>query len=610
MRHLPPLLVLGLVAACDPSARVVAPPDPYADVGEPGATLDNEPVDPVFDTAPNEVIPVDVAVVGVGLDYTCAIQDDDGAVACWGNTADGRLDVPAGAAFRSVDVGDDVACGVLTDGTLTCWGPRADDLGTLPDGESFDAVVMGPVGGCAIDLAGLATCFGPVDQPPETLGPVSRIGLASDAVCALASSSAAVVCWENTQAPDDGTPSTGIADDVPTGVFRDLAVGTNHACALELDGEPTCWGLSGGGQTEVPDDITELRRIFAGNRLTCGINDAGRPECWGASFAGQSDAPEGFQYVFLAPGPQHACGVRVSGAVDCWGDDSSFQSTTPIRDAVAVEAGESGFLCVTRADGRITCHGDDTGGRTSVPAGTGDLYALSVGYDHACALDDMGTAGDPSDDRPVCWGDDTYGQVAPPADALGVPAASTAPVPLSTSARSSCVLRADASRAYCWGNGRDPFEALVGSWTRLDGGDFHTCAVGADEGLECFGAGGDGQRDVPPGERWQGVSAGQKVTCGLTVSGRIECFGLDTEGETTGPGGNDWVALDLGEDHGCAIDEDGALGCWGLDDVDQASPPDGSYRDVTVGDGFSCAVEGASDDAGGGRLRCWGRVGL
>ena len=56
--------------------------------------------------------------------------------------------------------------------------------------------------------------------------------------------------WRRYELDDEGSSSTGITDcgDRPCGCTASLGVGTNHSCALRLDGQVVCWGANAQGE--------------------------------------------------------------------------------------------------------------------------------------------------------------------------------------------------------------------------------------------------------------------------------------------------------------------------------------------------------------------------
>src|SRR5205807_155832 len=129
------------------------------------------------------------------------------------------------------------------------------------------------------------------------------------------------------------------AEPVPgvTGAVE-IAVGADHACARNRDGNVVCWGANGYGQLGdgTNRDRTEARpvagagdvaRIFSGYGYTCAIRRGGDVACWGRLYEGvrpvRSSVPVRVQglddVVDVGIGPEHACAVRRDGTVRCWG---------------------------------------------------------------------------------------------------------------------------------------------------------------------------------------------------------------------------------------------------------------------------------------------------
>ena len=68
--------------------------------------------------------------------------------------------------------------------------------------------------------------------------------------------------------------------DSPEGTFTDLAVGGNHACALNTEGYVECWGDNTFGAATPPLFI-RYTAIDAGDDHTCGLSVDGEVHCWG-----------------------------------------------------------------------------------------------------------------------------------------------------------------------------------------------------------------------------------------------------------------------------------------------------------------------------------------
>ena len=116
------------------------------------------------------------------------------------------------------------------------------------------------------------------------------------------------------------------------------------------------------------------------------------------------------------------------------------------------------------------------------------------------------------------------------------------------------------------------------SWAdpgRLNAGSFHTCAIGSNDALACWGLNDNGQASPPAGS-FESVSAGAAHTCAIRSNGTVACWGLDDEGQATPPSGT-FKSLSAGNAHNCAIRSDDTVACWGRDVAGQSTPPSGAF---------------------------------
>ena len=136
-------------------------------------------------------------------------------------------------------------------------------------------------------------------------------------------------------------------------------------------------------------------------------------------------------------------------------------------------------------------------------------------------------------------------------------------------------------------------------------GERHTCAVAADNTVQCWGDNGHEQRP-PPEMKFTQVSAGLWYTCGITIDQEVWCSDVDTfDGELPPEGRFTQVSAgnykDVPAVHACALRADEVLVCWGEDQSGQASPPSNArFRQVSAGATHTCAV--TKDD----EVLCWG----
>lgn len=349
------------------------------------------------------------------------------------------------------------------------------------------------------------------------------------------------------------SPATAPTPTAPAQLTAALvAAGDQHACALDREGHAWCWGYNQAGQ--LGDGTTTIR-----NAPVAVVGDTA--------------------FTTLTAGRYFTCGLTESRQALCWGDNSRGQL----------------------GDG-TTGAGSDQHNRSSPAAVTGDLAftALVAGQQHACGLVDSGQA--------YCWGAYASGQLgtrvtedqAAPVRAAGeLTFASLAPGGDSH----GCALT-DGGAAWCWGSNAfgqlgdgtktnapqpDPREvAGPQTFTVLALGGKHTCALGEDGAVWCWGdnrAGqlGDGTTTerltptlVDSSLRFVRVTAGQQHTCALTADGEAMCwghngFGQLGTGEDAGTsltpvavtGGIGFTALSAGEEFTCGLDTAGAVFCWG-----------------------------------------------
>jgi alpha-tubulin suppressor-like RCC1 family protein len=212
-------------------------------------------------------------------------------------------------------------------------------------------------------------------------------------------------------------------------------------------------------------------------------------------------------------------------------------------------------------------------------------------------------------------------RVAARALPAAAPPASTAPIPLNVPPPNERAVSVRFERATAAAGGR------------------HSCAVGADGTVACWGANGDGQlgtgdlqaRDEPApvvtDVRFAQVVTGGSHSCGLTEDGALHCWGdgergqLGTNARTARPtparvvGAWRFRGVRLGLAHSCGVATDGSVLCWGANDrgqlgdngtADRAAPtlvPGFHAAAVSVGWRHSCAL------TADGVAFCWGENG-
>ena len=333
--------------------------------------------------------------------------------------------------------------------------------------------------------------------------------------------------------------------------FATVVAGGAHACALTSAGKAYCWGSGFFDQlglgfpisrASVPFPVAgglTFAALSVGLNHSCGLTKAGEAYCWGINSLGelgdgtknQRDAPvpvlDAPALVSLTLGLSHACGLTKAGAAYCWGHNGSAQLGDGTSDerpgAVAVignhkfavlEAG-GGVTCGVTTDSRALCWGSNAAGQLGNngdlvthpvpgPVFGGYLFTtIAVGGSHACALTKGGQA--------LCWGRNIDGQLG-----------SGGTVEMTK------VPRAVASAA---------------TFTSIDAGSRHTCAISKSGQTLCWGGNDDGQLGngstemspvpVPVSGQFpfQRVAAGSAFSCGTTKSLGTWCWGENGAGQ-------------------------------------------------------------------------------
>ncbi|MGB3737268.1 MAG: hypothetical protein WA964_20105 [Ilumatobacter sp.] len=299
----------------------------------------------------------------------------------------------------------------------------------------------------------------------------------------------------------------------------------------------------------------------------------------------------------LANGHTNACIILDNEQVRCWGN-----------------------VLGTGVPGSGTIGDDETPDRVrTVDVGEGrSVDEVDGGQGFTCSLLDNGDV--------RCWGAQTFGPV------IGVPA----------------------SAGQRIGTSSEPTEIppidLGGRATQLASGNFHSCAILADQSVTCWGSGDVGQLgysdeedvgddetpaergvvDIGAGRTATAITAGRYHTCAILDGGDVRCWGDEDamptlsedigDDETPGSepvvdlGGARAVAISAGGYSTCAITDTDEVWCWGSDvstryisDVLPA-PANPEMMDlegltpaqITLGFDHACLTSTA------GELFCWG----
>ena len=349
-----------------------------------------------------------------------------------------------------------------------------------------------------------------------------------------------------------------------------ISAGLSYTCAVTAAGAVACWGYNDSGQlgdgTDKsfhgrPVDVVGLNEsitlVTASVDYSCAVTAGGGVKCWGSNFHGElgngttttsiSTPPVNVvgldaQVTTVAAGRSwHTCALTVAGGVKCWGYNNFGQL----------------------GDGSLG--GVTNGGRAfpdyvvGMDSGVSDVRVGSV---YTCALTSEGAV--------QCWGLNSSGQ-------LGDGTNENSAVPVSV-------------------------VGLESGAKAITAGDWHNCALMANDGVKCWGdnefgqlgdgTAGDGDEETNDNSSnialdvvglnagVVALDAGMWNTCALTDVGGVKCWGHNGYGQL-GNGttlnsatpvdviglDDEVIAISAGGLHTCALMASGTVKCWGGGDL-------------------------------------------
>jgi alpha-tubulin suppressor-like RCC1 family protein len=225
-----------------------------------------------------------------------------------------------------------------------------------------------------------------------------------------------VYCWGADELGQTGHGTVSGEPQMPAAVVGvsdavDVAVGSEHACALDAHGFVWCWGNNAHGELgSAPSEprgvagpvegLGNIVDLSAGLGFTCAVDDGGRVWCWGRNDAAQLGDPtgedrgeprpvEGLRARRVSAGFLNACAIALDGVVWCWGvnaiDFGDFPEDgeghevvaharpTSLRGIVEIAPGPRRHSCARTTAGKIVCWGQ--GGRPELGRPTPEGYA-------------------------------------------------------------------------------------------------------------------------------------------------------------------------------------------------------------------------------------------
>jgi hypothetical protein len=224
--------------------------------------------------------------VSVGDYHACGITVDE-VTHCWGEL-EGMPVVAPSVPLRSVRAHGKQQCGLTNAGSIICWGVDPTPHRTFGEGfVKFDVGLHGAI--CALDADGRMRCDGgssrdsliPPDGERFTHVAVGETSGRIDSFAAGVTTDGAYLILGH--ASPERTESY---DQVP---FLRVELGSSGGCALREDLAVICFGrYAAAGARPVS---SRLVHFDLGPRHACGIDTDGKPVCWGSNSRGQSRPP-------------------------------------------------------------------------------------------------------------------------------------------------------------------------------------------------------------------------------------------------------------------------------------------------------------------------------
>jgi alpha-tubulin suppressor-like RCC1 family protein len=321
--------------------------------------------------------------------------------------------------------------------------------------------------------------------------------------------------------------------------FTNLTAGEAHTCGLTMEGQAYCWGGNARGQLgsdsalancSTPGDKIAVpctahpvpvagglsfTALAAGAKHTCGMTVDGTVYCWGSNAKGQLGAPAGSKcrkeacslaalrvdagpFAAVAAGGDQTCGIRPKGEVLCWGTWGRWTKTpeqVPSFERFGLVAVGRDLIVGLTIPDEVAYHWgtlrtpDGTATRDSPKAVRGFLGLSASGYTmvavgafHVCALDAKGVV--------YCWGDHGTGQLGIGRESVGGFLGNALKESISG------VDDAGTDRPGNWKELPQRIKTTIG-FSRIAAGYLHTCGLGQDGQIRCWGSNAVGQLGSP-----------------------------------------------------------------------------------------------------------------
>lgn len=506
----------GIDQNCDGADGVDSDGDGYANFVSGGDDCDD---------TDNTVNPNGSDSYGDGVDQNCdgadgVDSDNDGyaSIASGGDDCDDT---------NAILFPDDVD----GDGTSSCDGDCSPYVGYLypydedgdgsPDGCGWkDVVIMNSDRVCGFDSDDQFQCWGGTLDFPE----YTQTFLEMDEACGIDENNE-IQCW------DGSIP--------PAGDF--LTVDTNHVtCAIDTNGKLHCWELSYWGDTSTafePESVCYTAELY----------DSGR-------------------YLEYYPGYWDYFGFDWLGELSFYMDgsylgsaDKSSWSSTPETVEVCINSG-------TQLEVKYTCVHSGYIGNNRCSQESYKLYDSDGNQ-----IDSQSFSTTSYNGITVYSGSTVYG---------GYDLETFTDVAVSETDGFCAITTAGTidCHNYIWYYTPDKFNPPSGTFSSIEMGSDHGCALKASGVVECWGSNSYDQSLPPPAYFSSITSDGEYCNCGITTDDEIACWGSSSVNSCEAPEGS-YSKISMTRNNWCAISLDGDMECWQSDYYHKAIiPPKATYN--------------------------------
>lgn len=235
----------------------------------------------------------------------------------------------------------------------------------------------------------------------------------------------------------------------------------------------------------------------------------------------------------------HACAILADRTLRCWGSDDAGEAQPPAGEFLQVDTAAE-MSCAVRIDGTLACWGDDSGMVISeVPEGT--YQTVEIGLAQACAIDAAGAL--------RCWG---WAANRQPLSAAGPF------VQLSMGGYGTCAVRADQS-VQCWTLGNEDFAFLEGPLQQVSMGYVGGCGLRPNGSTLCASSGFVNAY----ASKFRQLSTNGNYVCGVTADrGELQCTNIATGELDFGVPFGSFTEVSVGNGLICAAGADGSPVCF------------------------------------------------